>query len=171
MWTWTLSVRSVADDQDRVAELAQERLEGRAVEVVALDDEVDAVPEAAVGVLGSGEAGRCLRRDVDLGRLLATEPGDDAGEDQHQAVRAGVDDPRLGEHVELIGGPLDRLLAGSGDHLEDGGEDLILLLLAEVRSRGSRRCRRERARCMVAELAIARTTVSIVPSAGLRTDS
>ena len=85
---------------------------------------------------GSREPGRRLARDVDLGRLLATQAGDHAGEDQDEAVGAGVDHPRLGEHVELVGGPLDRLLAGRRDHLEHGGKDLVLLLLAEVRSRG-----------------------------------
>ena len=58
---------------------------------------------------GRRDPRRSLLGDVDLGRLLAAEAGDHPGHDQHEAVGAGVDDARLGEDVELIGRPLDRL--------------------------------------------------------------
>ena len=68
----------VADDEDRVAELLQERDEGAALEARSLDDEVRAVPVAAVLVVGPRVAGR--RRVVrDLGRRdVAAQAGDDA---------------------------------------------------------------------------------------------
>ncbi len=44
----------------------------------------------------------------------------------------GVDDPGLAKDVELLGRPLDRLLAGAGDHLEDRGEHPVLLLGRQV---------------------------------------
>ena len=102
-------------------------------QVVAEDDEVDAVAVAAVHVLRGRDPGRRLLGDLDLRRLVAAQAGDDPGEDQDEAVGAGVDDPGLGEHVELPGVRCDGLLAGQRHRLEDLGEDLVLALLAHSR--------------------------------------
>ena len=65
----------------------------------------------------------------DLGQLgvVAAQPGDDAGEDQDQAVAAGVDDAGLAQHLELLRGALDRLLAVGDRLLEHLGEHRVLL--------------------------------------------
>ena len=66
---------------------------------------------------------------VDLGHVgaVAAQAGDDAGEDQHQAVAAGVDDAGLAQDVELLGGALDCALAVGDRPLQHLGEDRVLL--------------------------------------------
>ena len=122
-----LERRLVADDQDRVADPLQPGQEVARGEAGAGDDEVGAVAEAAVLVVGAAEARRLVV--VDLGQLggVAAQAGDDPGEDQHQPVAAGVDDSGLAQHLELLGGALDRLLAVGDRPLEDLGEDRVLL--------------------------------------------
>ena len=120
---------AVADDQDGVADGVQRRLELGAVEVIPEDDEVDAVAVAAVDVLGRREARGRLLRDLDLGGHLAAQARDEPREDQNEAVGPGVDHPRLGEHLELAGRAVDRLLAGERHDLEHLGEQLVLAVL------------------------------------------
>jgi len=48
--------------------------------------------------VGPGEASRLVVGDLGERPHLATQAGDDTGEDQHEAVGAGIDDAGLGEH-------------------------------------------------------------------------
>ena len=70
----------------------------------------------------------------DVGQLavLAAQAGDDAGQDQHQAVAAGVDDTGLAQHLELLGGAGDGSLAVLDRPLQHPGEDRVLLLFPDV---------------------------------------
>ncbi len=70
----------------------------------------------------------------DLGhrRAVAAQAGDHAGEDQHQAVAAGVDDAGLAQDVELLGRAFDRALAVGDRPLQYLGEDRILLLFGDA---------------------------------------
>jgi dihydroxyacetone kinase-like predicted kinase len=126
-----LERRFVADDEDRVAEALEPRQVLARVEAAAGDDEVGAVAEAAVLVVGAAEARRLLV--VHLRHLgpVAAQAGDDAGEDQHQAVAAGVDDAGLAQHLELLRRALDRLLAVLDRPLQHRREDGVLLLRAD----------------------------------------
>ena len=63
---------------------------------------------------------------------LAAQPGDDPRQDHHQPVRARVDHAGLGQHVELLGGSLDRLLPRAGGHRQHLGQQLVLLLVARL---------------------------------------
>ena len=65
---------------------------------------------------------------VERRRLGAAQGGDDAGEDDGQAVAAGVDDARLAQHGQQVGPALDRLLAGVERGLEHVGDQRVLLL-------------------------------------------
>ena len=78
-------------------------------------------------MVGPAEARRLVVGDLRQLRRVAAQPGDDAGEDQHQAVAAGVDDAGLAQHLELLGRPLDRPLAVGDRPLEHLGEDRVLL--------------------------------------------
>jgi hypothetical protein len=64
-----------------------------------------------------------LRDRVDL----AAQPRDDPRQDHHQPVRAGVDHARIRQHLELLGGSLDRLLPCPGRHRKHLGQELVLL--------------------------------------------
>ena len=70
----------------------------------------------------------------DLGQLgaVAAQAGDDAGEDQDQAVAAGVDDAGFAQHLELLGRARDRALAVLDRPLQHLGQDRVLLLFADV---------------------------------------
>ena len=129
MWTWTLSVDVVADDQDRVAEPLQPRQVLAAAEAAAGDDEVGAVAVAAVLVVGQAAARRLVVGDLGQLAAVAAQAGDDAGEDQDEAVAAGVDDAGLAQHLELLGRAGDGALAVVDRPLEDLGEDRVLLAL------------------------------------------
>ncbi len=96
------------------------------------DDEVGAVPKAAVLVVGTAQARRLLVGDLEQVRAVAAEPGDDAGEYEHQPVPAGVDDTRFPQRRELLRRALDRPLAVVDRLFEDLGEDGILLLVADT---------------------------------------
>ena len=75
-----LEGRLVADDEDGVAEALEPRqvLAGR--QSGAGDDEVGAVAEAAVLVVGQAEAGRGLVVDLGHAGVVAAQPGDNAGQ-------------------------------------------------------------------------------------------
>ncbi len=105
-----LQRRLVADDEDRVAEALQPRQEVPRGEAAAGDDEVGAVAEAAVLVVGEAAARRLVVSH--LGQLVvAAQGGDDPGQNQHQAVAAGVDDAGLAQHLELLRRARHRALA------------------------------------------------------------
>ena len=59
-------------------------------------------------------------------RLLTPQGGQHPGEDQDQAVPAGVHHAGLGEDVKLLWGPLDCLLAIRDRLLEHCRKDCIL---------------------------------------------
>ena len=132
-----LEGRLVADDEDRVAEALEPRQVLARRQAGAGDDEVRAVAEAAVLVVGQAEARRLLVVDLGHRGRVAAQAGDDAGEDQDQAVAAGVDDARVAQHLELLGGALDRPLAVLDRPLEHLGEDRVLLLVADPAGRGA----------------------------------
>ncbi len=64
--------------------------------------------------------------------VAPAQPGQSPGENQHEPVGSGVDDPGLGEHVELIGRLGDRLVAGGDHHFDDLGQDQVLALTGHV---------------------------------------
>ncbi len=66
-------------------------------------------------------------RHLGRGLDVPAQAGDDAGEDHHQAVCAGVDDAGLAEHLELLRGAGDGLLAVAHGVLQQLGEQRILL--------------------------------------------
>jgi hypothetical protein len=82
--------------------------------------------------MGAAEARGRLVIDSGNGGGVAPQAGDDARQDQDQAVAAGVHDPRLAQHLELLGGALDRLLAVLDRALQDRGEHRVLLLVADA---------------------------------------
>ena len=77
--------------------------------------------------------------------------------------------PGLGEHVELLGGVADRLLAGEQRRRQHLGEQRVLLRVGGVGVEPLAQPLRQRRSATAS--AIARITVSIVPSAGSRTDA
>ena len=105
----------------------------------------------------------------ELGRVLAAQRGDEPGDDHGQPVGPGVDHARLAQDRELLGAALDRLLARLERALQHVGQQHVLLV-RRPRRRTSR-WRSMWARSCATRCAIARTADSIVPSAGLRTDS
>ena len=72
---------------------------------------------------------RLVVRRPPAARAVAAQAGDDPGEDQDQAVAAGVDDAGLAQHLELLGGAGDGALAVLDRPLQDLGEDRVLLAL------------------------------------------
>ena len=104
-----LEGRLVADDEHRVAELLQHRHEGAALEARAGDDEVGAVAVAAVLVVRARVRRRRVVRHRRGGLDVAAQARDDPGEDHDEAVRAGVDDSGLPQHLELLRSPGDGL--------------------------------------------------------------
>ena len=63
---------------------------------------------------GSAEERRCGCR-----RLRVADGSREALEDHREAESAGVDDVRVAEHLQLVGGPLDRGVRLGDDALED----------------------------------------------------
>ena len=111
----------VADDEQRVAELLQLRLERVRVEAVALDDE-----DGAVAVLGQlqvdrVEAGLVRVLDRRVGQRLAGERGCDAADDLEEPGAAGVDDAGLLQHRELLRRARERVLAAGDERLKQLG--------------------------------------------------
>ena len=78
-------------------------------------------------MVGAAEPRRLVVGDLGQLGAVAAQAGDDAGEDQHQAVAAGVDDAGLAQHLELLGRALDRPLAVGDRPLQHLGEDRVLL--------------------------------------------
>ena len=122
-----------------------------------------------VDVVDLVEPRRGVVRDLRQLHLLAGEPGDHPADDHHEAERAGVDDPGLGEHVELLGRVADRLLAGEQRRRQHLGEQRVLLAVGRRPGRAARAATATRRSATAS--AIARITVSIVPSAGSRTEA
>ena len=116
--------RLVADDQDRVAEVLEERLERAAVEPGADHGEVRAVAVARVGVVQARRSRRRVVRDLRQLDLLAGEAGDRAADDHRQAEGAGVDHPGVRQDVELLRrmahGLAGRVQRGSQHRAEQG---------------------------------------------------
>ena len=100
--TWTLRVASSPTTRTESPRPSSRGRCRRASEAAAGDDEVRAVAEAAVLVVGQAEARRLLVRDL-RHRGVPPQAGDDAGQDQDQAVAAGVDDAGFAQHLELLG--------------------------------------------------------------------
>ena len=76
----------------------------------------------------TGEAGGVMAGDLGQLRRVTAQSGDDAGEDQDQAVAARVDDARLAQHLELLRRPADCPLTVGDRDLEDLGQDGVLLV-------------------------------------------
>ena len=62
-------------------------------------------------------------------RLGAAQRGDDAGEDDREAVAARVDDAGVAQHGEQVGAALDAVLTGVERALEHRRDHRVLLLL------------------------------------------
>ena len=84
-------------------------------------------------------------------------------------VAARVDDAGLAQDGQQLGAAADRLLAGRERALEDVGDERVLARGVGLGGRGgsSGMC----ASSVATEVAISRMTVSIVPSAGARTEA
>ncbi len=76
-------------------------------------------------MLGVRDARR--RVVVEWRRLFAAERRDDAGEDDREAVAAGVDDTGLAQRGEQLGTALDRLLPRLHGAFERGRDHLVLV--------------------------------------------
>ena len=112
-----------------------------------------------------GDAGG--RVVVDLRRVRPAQRRDDAREDHRQGVAAGVDDAGVAQDGQQVGGAADGLLALLDGALEDLGDGGVLA--CRCGASGSRRGSGMWASSVAMRLAISRTTVRIVPSAGSRT--
>ena len=138
MWTWTFSVVAspTTSTESPIASSARDR-SARGSSPLAGDGEVRAVAVGRGLVLRVRDARR--RVVVELGRLGAAQRGDHAGEDDGEAVAAGVDDARLAQHRQQVGAALDRLLAGLERALEHLGDQRVLAArrVAPGSSRGS----------------------------------
>ena len=133
VWTWTLSVAWSPTTSTESPSRSSSGTNAVAVEALAGDDEVGAAAELGVGVVDLVEPRGGVVRDLRQLHLLAGEPGDHPADDHHQPERAGVDDPGLGEHVELLGRVADRLLAGEQRRRQHLGEQRVLLVRGGVR--------------------------------------
>ena len=83
----------IADHQDRITDLLESADELARVEAAAGNDEVRAVLEAAVFMLGMGDLGSRVMLDLGQVGILAPERGQHTGQDQDQSVAAGIDHP------------------------------------------------------------------------------
>ena len=110
----------VADDEQRVAEPLQLRLERVRVELLALDEDDRAVAVARQLLMDRVESDS-LRR-LGFRQRLARDAGRDPAKDLDEPGAAGVDDSRLAEHGQLLGRPPDRVLAPL-DHVEEEVRD------------------------------------------------
>ncbi len=112
VWTWTVVSPPADDDHDRVAhglERVAQRAGGPVVGVEQVLD-LEAVLEGARlahGQLAVGSAHVWRRWDAVVERQTA-EVGVERLHDDLEAACAGVDDTRLLQHRELLGGPGDR---------------------------------------------------------------
>ena len=158
----------VADDQYRVAEGLEVGDVGAAVEAGAGDDEVRAVAVAAVLVVRARRDGGRVMLELRHRGVVVAEAGHDPGEDHDQPVGACVDDTLLAQHLELLGGARDRGLSVLDHVLEQSRDHRVLLPgVVPLGSLASSMW----ASFWATEWAISRKTVSIVPSAGSRTES
>ena len=107
--TCTRSVRSSPTTSTESPSCLEQRREVARVEVLAGDREVRAVAEARGLVLGPVQRGRRVLV-LELGRGVAAQRGQAAGDDHRQPVGAGVDHARLAQDRELLGPALDGLL-------------------------------------------------------------
>ena len=124
VWTWTLSVCGVADDEHRVAEALEPGDPRRRLEPLARDREVRAVAVGRGGVLRVRDAGG--RVVLERRRVGPAQRRDHAREDDRQAVAAGVHDAGLAQDRQQLRAALDRGLAGVQRVLEHVGEHLVL---------------------------------------------
>ena len=115
VWTCTFTAPAAADDEERVAELQELRLELLRIDAVALDEEGGAVAELRQLLVDRLERDRLEQRSR-LRELLAAHARGHAADDLDQARAAGVDDARLLEDVELLRRPREGDLAG-GEHV------------------------------------------------------
>ena len=151
MWTWIFRRRRVADDEERVAEPVQLRLERLRVEPLAFDHEDGAVTVFGELLVDGVEARRVgvLRRRVR--NRLAGEGGGDAADDLEQPGPARVDDSGLPQDLELVGRARERVLTALDQLLQE------------------RRGLERRVAWILGFSASSRITDSIVPSTGRRT--
>jgi hypothetical protein len=81
--------------------------------------------------MGKAAPRRLVVRDLRQ-LVVAAEGGHDPGQDQDQAVPAGVDDAGFAQHLELLGRARHRPLAILDRPFQDLGQDRVLLLVADV---------------------------------------
>ena len=106
-----LERRLVANDEERVAEQLELRLEAVAVETVALDHEDGAVAVARLLEMDCVEAGTLRRYDGRLRHWLARDSRREAAQELDKTGAARVHDTRLAEHLEQLRRARDRFLA------------------------------------------------------------
>jgi len=109
--------RRVARDEQRVAERLEARMQRVEVECLTLDHEHRAVSVLRLLVVDRllGDLVRHLRH---VGKRLAGECMEDAADELDQPGAAGVDDARLAELVEHLGGAANRVVAARHDPRE-----------------------------------------------------
>ena len=125
--------RRIAHDEQRIAEVGELILQGRAVEPASLDDEDGAIAVARELLVDGAEVQLLLDRRV--GDRLAGDDGRNAADDLEQARAAGVDDAGVPEHVEQLRRSLDRVRPAphdGGDQLADASFGVGLGLLRHL---------------------------------------
>ena len=115
----------VADDEHRVAELLERSDELAGLQAAPGDREVGAVAVGARLVLGVGDAGRRVVRE--LRRIVAAKRRHDAGEEQRERVAAGVHHAGFAQRRQQLGTVLDRLLADAQRALQHARDHRVLL--------------------------------------------
>ncbi len=107
---------TVADEFDRVAELAEHRLNGVVVSGVAFEQGIEA---RAVTVRGDGDRGSTLQTERRCSLRSPCRPG---VQDERQPLGARVDDAALAEDREVLGGPPGRFVRGRAHATEQLGQ-------------------------------------------------
>ena len=121
----------VADDEDGVAQVLEQRREAAGVEALTRDREVGAEAKARRLVLGTMQGGgRVLVLELRCG--VAAQRRQTAGDDHGEPVGAGVDHPGLAQDRQLLRAAVDGLLGRLERVLEHLGQQLVLLRGGDV---------------------------------------
>ena len=157
----------VAHDQHRVAEPLELGDEDARVEALAGDGEVRAVAEARRLVLRAMERRRA-RTGARARARPAAQRGETAGDDHGEPVGARVDHARLAQHRAAA--PARARPPPCRPRARSRAPRRAAASCSSAVASGPSRCVSMCARSCATRLAIARTAVSIVPSAGSRTE-
>src|SRR6266511_5734675 len=107
----------VSDDEQRVSERLQLRLDSLRVEIIALDHEPGAIAIARELLVCGLDPDLLVRRR--FGQLLTGRRGRDSAEDLDESRRPRIDDSGLAQHVEHLPRACDTVLAAPDDRREE----------------------------------------------------